>query len=563
MERRTILAAILMAAVLMLYQVFFLPSGREAPPRDRRPSEEGEPLRTPAGGALSGSPQGNEILVVPRMATTSRPAERLVPVDTPLYHATVSSEGGKLQEYVLKYRGRKPMILVGELGPKGLVISPGPTEPGVIVPMFLSTDGLSLDAERPIGNLMLSGEQDSLRVREELKFGAGTYTIDARISIENRGTTSRTVVIALPWTAHSAPKDTGEKFTGQYPTEVVWSVDGDVRRENLTAVKKATFQGAWIAVASNFYLAALIPKSPEFKLAISSLGKSEPSKDAEKGSDDQVTVGVQANPTIAPGQAWHGQVLLYVGPKEYDKLRAYQLQGAINFGHFLYWGPPMEWLSAPIVLLMNWLYRFVRNYGVVIILLTVVSKILFYPLTVKSIQSMKAMQAIQPQVNALKSKYKNDPQRVQRETLDLYRKYGVNPMGGCLPMLAQIPIFYALYVALSVAVELQNAPFLCFGRVFGRDVWICDLAGYDPTYVLPILMGLSMFVQQKMTPMGPMSDPRQAKMMTIVMPAVFTFMFWTLPSGLVLYWFVSNVLQILQQCYMERSRSREANINSA
>ena len=116
-----------------------------------------------------------------------------------------------------------------------------------------------------------------------------------------------------------------------------------------------------------------------------------------------------------------------------------------------------------------------------------VSKVLFYPLTVKSMRSMKAMQALQPQINALRSKYKSDPQRMQRETLELYRKHKVNPAGGCLPMIAQIPIFYALYLALSVSVELQGATFLCFGRLFGHDLWICDLASHDPTYVLPVL----------------------------------------------------------------------------
>jgi YidC/Oxa1 family membrane protein insertase len=204
---------------------------------------------------------------------------------------------------------------------------------------------------------------------------------------------------------------------------------------------------------------------------------------------------------------------------------------------------------------MNWLHRYIPNYGIVIILLTLVSKVLFYPLTVKSVRSMTAMQSLQPQVNSLRAKYKNDPRKLQEETLALYRRQGVNPMGGCLPMVAQVPIFYALYLALSVAVELQNAPFLCFGRLFGVDLWICDLASHDPTYVLPILMGISMFVQQKMTPT--MGDPRQARMM-LFLPFIFTFMFLNLPSGLVLYWFVSNVLQILQQWWMDRPRGQRA-----
>jgi YidC/Oxa1 family membrane protein insertase len=181
--------------------------------------------------------------------------------------------------------------------------------------------------------------------------------------------------------------------------------------------------------------------------------------------------------------------------------------------------------------------------------------VLFFPLTLKSLASMKKMQAIQPQANALRAKFKSDPQRAQREMMELYRKEGVNPLGGCLPMVIQIPIFYALYIALSVSVELQNAPFVCFGRLFGVELWICDLVAHDPTYILPILMGVTMFVQQKMTPT--MGDPRQAKMM-LVMPFVFTFMFLNLPAGLVLYWTVSNALQIGQQYLMNRAPARVA-----
>ncbi len=188
-------------------------------------------------------------------------------------------------------------------------------------------------------------------------------------------------------------------------------------------------------------------------------------------------MAVQATPTLASGASWEGRVLIYAGPKEYDRLRALGLEGAINFGGFpvprRWGGLPMEWFGVPILLALNWVYRHVGNYGVAIILLTVVTRVLFYPLTVKSMKSMKAMQALQPQINSLRAKYKNDPQRLQRETMELYRANKVNPLGGCLPMVAQVPIFYALYLALSVSVELQNAAFLCVGRVFGLDIWIC------------------------------------------------------------------------------------------
>jgi YidC/Oxa1 family membrane protein insertase len=351
-------------------------------------------------------------------------------------------------------------------------------------------------------------------------------------------------------------KSEPEKFPGQHPIEVVWSTKGHVSRiEHLTAVGNQVIDGEWIGIGSTWYVAAFVPKSGGFKLIASS--EARPGAKAE--DPPRVTVGVRATAAIPAGQAWEGRVTLYIGPKEVGRLEALALDGTLNFGGFpvpRQWGGlPMEWLGLPILKFMNWVYRHVGNYGVAIILITILSKLLFYPLTLKGMRSMKAMQVLQPQVNALRSKYKSDPQRLQRETLDLYRKYKVNPMGGCLPMVAQVPIFYALYLALSVSVELQNAPFLCFGRLFGVDLWVCDLASHDPTYVLPILMGVSMFVQQKMTPMT--GDPRQAKMM-LIMPFIFTFMFLNLPSGLVLYWFVSNVLQILQQKLMDRSSASAA-----
>ena len=270
-----------------------------------------------------------------------------------------------------------------------------------------------------------------------------------------------------------------------------------------------------------------------------------------RGANGAIQIALRGTPPpLAPGEAWEGRALVYVGPKEYDRLKALGvgLEQSVHFGQFL-WILPMEWVAVPILWLMNFFYRHIPNYGVAIILLTVITKILFYPLTLKSMASMKAMQALQPQVNTLRAKYQKDPQRLQRETMELYRKHKVNPMGGCLPMLIQIPIFYALYVVFSLAVELQNAAFLCFGTIFGAALWICDLAQHDPSYVLPILMGISMFIQQKMTPTT--GDPRQAKIM-LIMPVVFTFMFLNLPAGLVLYWFVSNVLQILQQYYTDR-----------
>ncbi len=558
MEKRAILAAVLMAAVFIVYQTFFLPV--EPPTAQRPPAPTAAPASTPQpASAPAATPQ---MTPAPRRAPGTRPPQRLTTVEAPLYRAVVSSEGAKLQELSLKYRGEKPVVIVGDLGPAGLLVSPDANAPAAPVPMTVGAESVSVKPGRA-ESLALAGETDGLRVHQTLRFDPDTYVIGVGIRIENVSASARKVTVELPWASRMSWAGVPEKFPGQHPIEIVWSVGSAVDRaphamsptlEGLVEhpPKLDREGGDWIGIGSVWYLAALMPKTGGFHL-VTSVEKPEEAKDARKAMAGRVTIGVRATPEIAPGKAWEGEVAIFAGPKEYRLLEGLRLEETLNFGGFpipWYWGGlPMRWFGVPILMLMNWTYKHVGNYGIAIILLTVISKVLFYPLTVKSMRSMKAMQALQPQVNALRSKYQKDPQALQRETLALYRKYKVNPMGGCLPMVAQVPIFYALYLALSVSVELQNAAFLCFGRLFGVDLWICDLAAHDPTYVLPVLMGITMFIQQKLTPTT--GDPRQAKMM-LFMPFVFTFMFLNLPSGLVLYWTVSNVLQILQQKLMDR-----------
>jgi YidC/Oxa1 family membrane protein insertase len=568
MEKRLILAFGLSAAFLFawmwVYESYIAPpparvAETQQPPTSQPEQAPAAPVKTePAPERPVEKPARVAPVAAPE--TRPRPPQRTAAVEGPLYRGAVSTEGGKLQEWTLKYRGEKPMVIVGDLGPAGLLVSGRENAAPEAVPMTTQAERVQLGPERPTEDLVLTGDEAGLRVRQVLGFHADSYVIDLRMRIENPGTAPRPVTVAVPWTARYAWGDAHEKFPGQLPREVVWA-DGQqiVRVEDVTSLRDVEIDGQWIALDSVWYVSALVPRSGGFKLAMSA-EKPPESREAVKGPAGRVTIALRATPTIAPGQAWEGHVALYLGPKEYERLAALGLEGTINFGGFplprKYGGLPMEWLGVPILRLLKWVYDYVGNYGVAIIILTILSKVLFYPLTVKSMRSMKAMQALAPQVNALRSKYKSDPQRLQRETMELYRKHRVNPLGGCLPMVAQIPIFYALYLALSVSVELQNASFLCIGRapswvpfLGGHELWICDLANYDPIYILPVLMGVTMFIQQKMTPV--MGDPRQAKMM-LFMPFIFTVMFFNLPSGLVLYWTVSNVLQIMQQKLMDR-----------
>jgi len=543
MENRAILAAVLMAALLIFYEIFLLPA--PAPP------PQGHGPAPVAKQTLSRVEPAAPPPVLPPVKATPRAPERTVAVDTPLYHAVVGSAGGRLLEWTLHYRGEKVLAERGPMGFRGLVLE----RPGVRgEPVEFSMEGgpMVLDRKEGAGTLVMTGEDPyGVRVRQAEAFRADDYVVDLTVSLENRRKVAQTLTVALPWVAPVKPGAPGV----QWPSELVWQVDGSVYRELLEkAPPVQETRGDWAGLDSLYYLTGLIPKSPGLVPAVGKVG------------EDWAEAGLRGTVTLAPGQVWEARAQLYAGPKEYGRLRAHGLEGAINFGGFplprRYGGLPMEWLGVPVLLVMNFFYRFIGNYGVAIILLTVVTKVLFYPLTVKSMTSMKRMQTIQPQANALRAKYKNDPQRAQRETLELYRREGVNPLGGCLPMVIQVPIFYGLYIALSVAVELQNAGFICLGRapawvpfVGGTDLWICDLVVHDPLYILPILMGITMFVQQKMQPTT--ADPNQAKMM-LIMPFIFTFMFLKLPSGLVLYWTVSNVLQIAQQYLMNRKPARVA-----
>ncbi len=603
MEKRAVLAAVLMAVVFVLGQYVLFPTPTETPPAPRPEAQKPEAPRpeaakpeaqrpVPPTPAPPAKPETAARPAAPGPAPAApapkpRPPQRLATVVTPLYRAIVSSEGGKLQELTLQYRGQKPMVIVGEFGPGGLVTgAPGRQE---AVPMEISASDVRVGPERPTAELVLTGEIEGFRVRKTMTFRAASYTIDTRVRVENTGGEARKAPLAFPWTTLQEWEGKTAKFLGQHPTTIAYAVGGHVRysddiahpgwdygclstirgpSRNAEQIEKPVNAGDWISLGSSWYTAALIAKSPGFEIFSTADSRPADAK-AKPTAPLRTTVGLRAAPDIAPRGAWEGAFVVFAGPKEYEHLRGVGLEDTLNFGGFPLsqecGGISMKYIALPILQLMNWVYDRVGNYGIAIIVLTILSKVLFYPLTVWSMRSMKAMQTLQPQINALRSKHKSDPQRLQRETMELYRKHGVNPLGGCLPMLPQIPIFYALYLAVANSAELQNAPFLCFhwlGPVAGAlravgaswvdALWICNLADIDPVYVLPLLMGVTMFIQQKMTPIS--GDPAQAKVM-LIMPFFFTLMFLNLPSGLVLYWTVSNVLQIAQQWWMNRPKA--------
>jgi YidC/Oxa1 family membrane protein insertase len=292
----------------------------------------------------------------------------------------------------------------------------------------------------------------------------------------------------------------------------------------------------WVAYEDNYFMAAIVPNVP-----------SEGTFTGRHLSSG-ILDGTYLQPPVSinPSELRSSRYELYLGPRDLGILKNFgkDLDRAINFG----W---TDIIAKPLLYVLRFFDTYIHNYGLSIILLTILVKILFWPLTHKSYKSMKEMQKLQPRMAKLREKYKNDKQKLNQEMMALYKTYKVNPMGGCLPMIIQIPVFFALFRVLGGCIELRHAPFA---------LWINDLSAPDrlfhfpfqipfmtPPYGIPILtllMGASMFIQQKMTPTP--GDPAQAKIM-MFLPIIFTFMFINFPSGLVLYWLVNNVISIGQQ----------------
>jgi YidC/Oxa1 family membrane protein insertase len=306
-----------------------------------------------------------------------------------------------------------------------------------------------------------------------------------------------------------------------------------------------TLQGniEWVGFGGNYFLRGIVP--------LEGSGVSY----VMQGTDTLTRTTLIGNlDTVQAGGEKTYAYKIYYGPKKVELLRelGYNLERAVNFGWF-------DIIARPTLWLLNFLYSFVGNYGVAIILVTIMFKAAFWPISQKGMKSMKNMQKLQPKMAKLKEKYKDDPTRMNQEVMNLYKTYRVNPLGGCLPMVLQIPVFFALYKVLLQSIELRHAPFM---------LWITDLSapdrlwiGFDLPYlgglpVLTLLMGASMWLQQKMTPTT--ADPTQAKIMQFL-PLIFTFMFLNFASGLVLYWFVNNLLSILQQKLINReSEAKQA-----
>lgn len=337
-------------------------------------------------------------------------------------------------------------------------------------------------------------------------------------------------------------RNTGERAIGVPEYHLLWGPGLNPLREKMdTSTASALFNGkvqkklnpgiqtgdiSWVALNSTYFLVSFIPENTSFDGVIT-----------ERTKDKRTAAGfLQKDFIIEPGETKTKTLRLYIGPKSFTALKtvAPRLEEIVGFGS----------IGKIFYMVLTAIYGVVKNYGWAIVILTLIIQIVLFPLTFKSYKSMKEMQTLQPLIKSIQEKYKDDPKRFNTEVMNLYRSHKVNPFGGCLPMLLQLPVFFALYNTIRYAVELRQSPFMFWIRDLSMPDTVFAIGGININ-ILPLLMGVVMFVQQKMSSV----DPQQAKMF-LFMPVLFTVMFWNFPSGLVLYWFVNSLVSFAGQYFI-------------
>ncbi len=557
MVKRTILAMVLSFAVLLVFQLYLEKHKKtikeETAPvekvekKEKAKSQE-EKKRAQVAGEIPEAPVKKETRVA--LASTKALSKSLE-IDTPLYHALLNSSGGGFSRFTLKKYREKPgekakgVNLIGTDGQKGFPYQINTSHSNPPLPptlVFHTQSGpLTLGSKDTKKILFTWKSRGGFEIVRIYTFHGDSYVVDIATEYRNGTSSEREVTPGVEIIQDYTEALKGDKYSFK---GLVAAIGSDVKRFTLKKIgkgKKPKASANWIAVDSKYFTLGCIPDN-----------HGQVTKAVPLGEEGISILFTEDSKRLNPGDSYNYSIKAYIGPKESNVLHGVggKFESVLDYGFF-------GWIAKPLVLLLKYSNRVSGNYGIDIILLTILIKILFYPLTRKSFISMKKMQEIQPYMKKLKEKYKDDKSRLNQEVMTLYKTYKINPLSGCLPMVLQIPVFFALYKALLVAIELRHSPFAWWINDLSAPEYLFDfhLYGYTlPLRLLPLLMGVSMYFQQKMTPSAGV-DPTQQKMMNLL-PVVFTFMFWGFPSGLVLYWLVNNIITIGQQGFIMKAKEK-------
>ncbi len=466
-----------------------------------------------------------------------------------------SSIAIKLTEIVDGFLGKKiekpkkpePLDLINTNEEEGLPLGLASQSPFVGGNWEVDKEKLNLSNPGEKGEVTFEkGLENGLKVIKRYRFHSEDDVIDIDVEVQNPTSKEVTVQLGLEWIGKidlaklvdEGNKDFGLRYAFLKNDKVEKKEFGGASSGGCVpscgpqskTVQPFEFSDRgdikWFSFGGEYFSAMLIPPSTAKDVTLSVKGNAK----------DILQATLSPTPSaVPPQQSIKIPYRAYLGPKAEKQLKAIGVQAEklVDFGWFTIVAKPLLWF-------INLTHSVTKNFGINILLISILIKIIFLPLTQMSFKSMKEMQKVQPEMNRLRETYKNDKARLQQEIMLLYKRRKVNPMSGCLPMVIQIPVFIALYNALQNTIEMRHAPFF---------LWIQDLSAKDPIYITPLIMGATMVIQQKMTPTA--ADPAQAKMF-LLMPVMFTFLFLNFPSGLVLYWMVNNILSIAHQYYLNK-----------
>ena len=551
-QARLVIAIVLSVLVFLAWQFFFVDkdavqksaSQTAQPPAQNESAKAAQPYPQETQTVQSDQTGGADTPV-----STPAIIPKTITVDTSLYRVKLSENGAGITSFVLKnYREtvQKDSPLK-ELLPREnpfetvLIGFAGKSLPGLDRAVFSTkTYAETVNVRNSSQSITFSWKSDlGVAVEKTYKFSPDSYLIGLDIAIKNGSaqTIQDKLFVAL---TSILPDDTG-MYGFEGPSALIDKNLEEVKIKDIADQNTYPGNVKWVALQDRYFMMSVIPEQV-----------GEASMQLYLKGDDLIEAHYTLpDGVIGPGTQHTYQYSLFFGPKSMQILGTvgHSLDEALDFGMF-------DILAKPCVWLMNKLYSVIPNYGIAIIVLTILIKGVLWPLGSKSYKSMSEMKKIQPLMKEIREKHKNDKKKMNEEVMGLYRTYKINPLGGCLPMVVQLPVFFALYRMLYQAIELRHAPFF---------LWIDDLSAPDrlfrfgfsvpfmePPYGIPVLtiiMGATMLLQQKMSP--PMGDPTQAKMM-MFMPLIFTVIFINFSAGLVLYWLVNNVLSISQQYYIQK-----------
>ena len=533
MDKRTILALGLTLALLVVFQMYFLPKGsQQQPPAQTQPQTETQtqpqtktPTKEIAGETKEQNKEGGVVKKETVPVKTETKATKYFVAETPYLKVTLSDLGGgissvELKKYKATIKGEENKEIIQDTKPYTYI--PQITRNGSADDStYFKPDRETLVVKDKPETLTLTGTMgNGSKVKKIYTFNHDNYTIDLKIELESTDIKD----VYYDFTLVSDKKESSYVFKGPFVY--------DKKLKQIDKIEKSmefNKNYAYAGFDEGFFAFIWMPESD-----------SKPALTILKTEKNIPVIRLISDKGSISGK-------LYFGPKESKTLESLNVKAEkiIDFGWF-------DIIAKPMIMGLNLSNRFTRNYGIDIILLTILIALIFHPLRVKSFRSMKKMQELQPLIKQLKEKYPNDKQKMNQEMMQIYKTKGINPMGGCLPMIIQIPFFFALYKGLSGAIELRHAPFMFWINDLSapEDLFSFAVAGYTlPIRILPLIMGVTQVIQQKMTPTS--VDPMQEKMM-LFMPIFFTFLFWGFPSGLVLYWLVNNVISIAQQYYINK-----------